>query len=257
VGRFPGQFLRRTELIKRSLRLDDEPKWWCREPLQFLVEQQGIPTVATPVSGSRFPDRCLVCWVNTTWISASVCRRLQQGHYDGVSSRPPQVGRERCRYAGGYIRGDPSGHRTRGIRGWIRDPFAPPPPLADLVDDKVRRVPPGAHTFLPRRHGDRTGLADQEHDLVTPLEMADLDTALSTFRESLLADVSRVIAASPAGSAQDAPRRDSPVDTRKSRSKGKTRRHRIPSPSSSSTIFLAVTDDNRRRRRPRGGQGGF
>jgi len=34
VGRFPGQFLRRTELIKRSLRLDDEPKWWCREPLQ-------------------------------------------------------------------------------------------------------------------------------------------------------------------------------------------------------------------------------
>jgi len=44
--------------------------------------------------------------------------------------------------------------------------------------------------------------------------MADLDTALSTFRESLLADVSQVIAASPAGSAQDAARRDSPVDTR-------------------------------------------
>jgi len=35
VSRFPGQFLRRTELIKRSLRLDDEPKWWCREPLQL------------------------------------------------------------------------------------------------------------------------------------------------------------------------------------------------------------------------------
>jgi len=34
VGRFPGQFLRRTELIKRSLRLDDKPKWWCQEPLQ-------------------------------------------------------------------------------------------------------------------------------------------------------------------------------------------------------------------------------
>jgi len=77
--------------------------------------------------------------------------------------------------------------------------------------------------------------------------MADLDTALSTFRESLLADVSRVIAAIPAGSAQDAPRRDSPVDTRKSRSKGKTRRHRGPSPSSSSTSSSSsptTTDDD-------------
>ena len=70
-------------------------------------------------------------------------------------------------------------------------PFTPPPPLADLVDEKVRRVPLGGNTFLPRRHGDRTGSADQEHDPVTPLAMADLDTALSTFRESLLADVSR------------------------------------------------------------------
>jgi len=61
VGRFPGQFLRRTELIKESLRPDDERKWWCLEPLQFLVEQQGIPAVATPVSCSRFPDRSLVC----------------------------------------------------------------------------------------------------------------------------------------------------------------------------------------------------
>jgi len=129
----------------------------------------------------------------------------------------------------------PAGAAPGGSAGGSGIPFTPPPPLADLVDEKARRVPPGADTFLPRRHGDRTGLADQEHDPVTPLAMADLDTALSTFRESLLADVSRVIAASPAGSAQDAPRRDSPVDTRKSRSKGKTRRQRSPSPSSSST----------------------
>jgi len=61
VGLFPGQFLRRTELIKRSLRLDDEPKWFCRKPPQFLVEQQGISAVATLASGSRFPDRWLVC----------------------------------------------------------------------------------------------------------------------------------------------------------------------------------------------------
>jgi len=41
VGRFPGQFLRRTELIKRSLRPDDEPPWSCLEPLHFLVDQRG------------------------------------------------------------------------------------------------------------------------------------------------------------------------------------------------------------------------
>ena len=58
---FRGSFFQRTELIKRSLRLDDEPKWWCREPLQYLVEQQGISVVATLASGSRFPDRWLVC----------------------------------------------------------------------------------------------------------------------------------------------------------------------------------------------------
>jgi len=77
--------------------------------------------------------------------------------------------------------------------------------------------------------------------------MADLDTALSNFRESLLADVSRVIAASPAGSTQDAPPRGSPADTRRSRSKGKARRHRSPSPSSSSTSSSpspATTDDD-------------
>jgi len=33
VGRFSGQFLRQTELIKRSFRLDDEPTWWWLEPL--------------------------------------------------------------------------------------------------------------------------------------------------------------------------------------------------------------------------------
>ena len=45
MGRFPGQFLRRNELIKRSLRLDDEPKWWCREPPQ-LTHQAIAPQAA-------------------------------------------------------------------------------------------------------------------------------------------------------------------------------------------------------------------
>jgi len=51
VGRFPGQFLRRTELIKRSLRLDDEPKWWCREPLHpglaAAAKALGLPGTAS------------------------------------------------------------------------------------------------------------------------------------------------------------------------------------------------------------------
>jgi len=34
VGRSPEQFLRRTELIKRSLWTDDELAWWCLEPRQ-------------------------------------------------------------------------------------------------------------------------------------------------------------------------------------------------------------------------------
>ena len=43
VGCFPGQFLRRTELIKRSLRLDDEPTWWCQEPLQLRCRSGQRP----------------------------------------------------------------------------------------------------------------------------------------------------------------------------------------------------------------------
>jgi len=66
VGRFPGLFLRRTELIKRSIRQNDKPTWLCLDPLQFLVEQQGISAVAMPVPGGRFPDRLLVCEFKAT-----------------------------------------------------------------------------------------------------------------------------------------------------------------------------------------------
>jgi len=152
----------------------------------------------------------------------------------------------------------PAGAAPGESAGGSGIPFSPPPPSADLVDENARRVPQGADTFLPRRHGDRTGLADQEHDPATPLAMADLDTALSIFRESLLADVSRVIAASPASSGQDAPRRNYPVDTLKSRSKGKTRRHRSPSLSSSSTSSSSsttTTDDDEDRVGTKAGSG--
>ena len=55
------------------------------------MEQEGIPAVATPVPGRRFPDRLLVCGFKSTRISASGCRRLPPGHYDGVAARHPQV----------------------------------------------------------------------------------------------------------------------------------------------------------------------
>ena len=42
MGRFPGQLLRQTELIKRSLRLDDAPKWWCQEPLHKCKDFDGL-----------------------------------------------------------------------------------------------------------------------------------------------------------------------------------------------------------------------
>ena len=142
--------------------------------------------------------------------------------------------------------------------GGSETPFTPPRSLAALVGEKARRVPPGADTFLPRRRDDRAGLADQGQGPATPLAMADLHTALSTFRESSLAVVSCVIAVSPAGSAQDAARRDSPVDTRRSRSKGKTRSHRISSPSSSSTSSspsLTTTEDDKDRVGTKAGSG--
>ena len=107
-------------------------------------------------------------------------------------------------------------------------------------------------------HGAPDGRGAQMQDRgahVAPLRMADLDTVFSSFRASLLADASRDVAASPAGSAQDTPRRASPVDTRKSRSKGKSRRHRSPSVSSSSSSSTPATttdaEADRRRKTPR------
>ena len=51
VGRLPGQFLRRTELIKRLLRLSDEPTSWCLEPLQ------GSRTSSLPPETTLWSER--------------------------------------------------------------------------------------------------------------------------------------------------------------------------------------------------------
>jgi len=53
VGRFSGQFLRRTELIKRSLWPDDEPTWWCLEPLQTPPGAGSSTTAARKTAAAR------------------------------------------------------------------------------------------------------------------------------------------------------------------------------------------------------------
>ena len=206
MRRFPGQFLRRTKLIKRSPRQDDQPTWWCPEPLQFLVEQQGIPAVATPVPGSRFPDR--LCWFMNYRRRGSPRRSVLDYRPATTMTSSPDLAMLEAIASGmpaGTSAVNPAVAATGGSAGGSGISFTPPRPLADLVSKTVRRVLPGADAFLPRRHDERTGLVDQDRGSATPLAMADLDTALSTLRESLLADVSRVIAASPAGSAQDPP----------------------------------------------------
>ena len=251
MGRFPGEFLRRIELIKRSLRLDDEPKWWCPEPLQVLVEQHGIP------AGCNARIRVSVTRSLVGLLSSG---RRESPRRSGVDIRKdttmtsppdlPKLDANASDMPACMSAVTPAAAAPGASAGGSGIPFTSPRPLAGLVCEKARRVLPGSDTFLFRPQDDRTELADQVQGPATPLAMADLDTALSTFRESLLADASRVIAASPAGSAQDPPRRKSPVDTRKSRSKEKERRHRSPSPSSSSTAYspspaTAEDDDDR------------
>jgi len=203
--------------------------------------------MATPVPGSWLPDRWLVCCLRRR---GSPRRSVVDYRTATTMAFPPGHPKSDANAAGmlaGTSAVTPAVSGTGEAAGGSGILFTPPPPLADLVGEAGRRAPPGANAFLPRRQDDRAGSADQGHDPVTPLAMADLDTALSTFGESLLADVSQVIVASPAGPAQDAPRRSSPADTRKSRSKGKARRHRSPSPSSSSTSSSpspATTEDD-------------
>jgi len=180
----------------------------------------------------------IVCWFVESRRRGSPRRSVFDYRPTTTMASPPDLPKLHAIASGmpaGTSAVTPAVAATGGSVGGSGIPFTPPRPLADLVGETVRRVSPGADAFLPRRHDERTRLADQGQGLATPLAMADLYTALSTLRESLLAGVSRVIAATPAGSAQDAPRRHSPVDTRKSRSKGKSRRHRSPSSSSSST----------------------
>ena len=97
--------------------------------------------------------------------------------------------------------------------------------LRNLVDEERRRLPPRlAVTELPppRVALQTVTAGDLDRDLAetpgaTAVVMDDLDNVLSSFREVLLADVSRVVAASPAWSTQGTPR-DPSIDTRKSNS---------------------------------------
>jgi len=183
VGCFQGQFLRQTELIKRSLCLTVEPTWWCLEPEQFLMEQQESPGAATPVPGSRFPDRWLVAFLRRSGSprrSVVDCRTattiaLPPGH--------PKLGANSAGMPAGTSAMTPAVAGTRESAGGSVILFTPPPSLAGVVEEAGRRVSPGANAFLPRRQDDRAGSADQEQDPVTLLSMVDLDAALSNFRD--------------------------------------------------------------------------
>jgi len=111
VGRFPGQFLRRTELIKRSLRLDDEPKWWCLDPLQFVY----VPPCADleAVDDHVSPAAALLAIYDGTDVAAVV-----QAHINVLTSvrcraRADRIARRR-RYCGSSV----------GRRGKKRRSFA-------------------------------------------------------------------------------------------------------------------------------------
>jgi len=192
----------------------------------------------------------IVCWFVSSRRRGSPHRSVADYRpATSIASPPdiPKLGAIACGMSAGISAVTPAAAATEGSAAGSGIPSTPPRPLTDLVGKTVGRVPPRADAFLPRRHDERTGWVVQDRGSMTPFAMADQETALSTFRESLLADASRVIAASPAGSAQDAPRRDSRVDTRKSRSKKNSRRHRCPSSSSSSTSFSpspATTDND-------------
>ena len=247
MGRFPGQFLRRTELIKRSLRPDDKLTRSCLEPRPFQVEQQGIPAVATRVPVASFP---VVGWfvdIKTTWISASVSRRSLHGPNDGVAARPPRVGRDRHQYAGGYIRGDPSGRCGRGIREWIRDSLHSALSIGRSCERDGTEGPTGGRCLFSSMSRQTDGIGGSSAGSGAASRDGRSGHATVVVLRVLLAEVSRVIAASLSGSAQNVRRRRSPVDTRKSCSEEKSRRHRSPSPSSSSTSSspsLATTNDD-------------
>lgn len=109
---------------------------------------------------------------------------------------------------------------------------------------EARRMPPGVGAFLPRRMGGQSSGDDQvtkekrthaDREPATNMATTDLDSAVSTIREELLADVARVVAESPVGSSKGCQRRGSRANTRRSRSKGNKGRHHGGSTSSSSS----------------------
>jgi len=158
VGCFPEQFLRQTELIKRSLWLDDEPAWWFSEPPKFMVEQQGIPAVATPVPGSRFPDRWLVRCLRRR---GSPSRSVVDYRTATTMAFPPGHPKSDAN-AAGVLAGTSAVTPAVAVKGESADGlgilFTPPPPLADLEGGAGRRAPPGANAFTSSKAGGSGGI---------------------------------------------------------------------------------------------------
>ena len=76
VDCFPEQFLRQTEMIKRSLWLDDEQTWWCLEPLQQC--QPKRPALQLEIATHEALRHGTPKWDTRPALQASGCNTLHR-----------------------------------------------------------------------------------------------------------------------------------------------------------------------------------
>jgi len=182
---------------------------------EVLVEQEGIPVVATSGSGGPFPDRVFNLFLTRRRFPRPIVVSRRQA----ITIAPPsdiKLDKVTIGMLVGIPTVTPTGTWVGGVAdrpGHLRTST-----LLKTVARNIFRAPPGAviGAFLPLRLGRRGSdedAADQTVDSPdrtgSPLAMTHLDVALSSIHDSLLADVSLVVAAGPAGSAQDASRHSS------------------------------------------------
>jgi len=161
VGRFPGRLLRRTELIKRSLVRKTNQSGGAENRHNFWWSSRGFRPLPRPhrVAGSP-----IVGWFLELRRSGSPRRSVVEYRTATMMASPPDLPKLDATTSdmpAGTSAVNPAGAAPGESAGGSEIPIAPPPPLADLVDEKALRVPPRDDTFLPRRLGDRKGLEDK------------------------------------------------------------------------------------------------
>ena len=218
-----------------------EQRGGVKNRYNILVVQARIPAVSTPKSGSRFPN----CEVGLCFTrSGSPCRTAVA--YHSTTAMAPPSDTKSDEDTTGISACMSSVTPTDAGLGGVADRSGHPraPTLLETVAETIRRAPlgTGIGALLPRRLGQRGSdgdalghAADSPGRTGSPIAMADLDVALSSFGESLLAEVSRVIAESPAGDAQSTPRCHRLAHTHEGWVQNKARPHRGSPPSFSSS----------------------